>query len=58
MELLHNADLVFLAGGDTQQGWVAMNQTHFPSIIRSLFMEDCIIIGLSAGAIQVNLVCK
>lgn len=53
-EYLQNADLILLAGGDIDKGMNILNSTGMKEIIVKKYFENSIIIGISAGAVQLG----
>lgn len=52
---LNEADIILLAGGDTKQGWEVFARTGLKEIITRRYYESAILIGVSAGAVQLGL---
>jgi hypothetical protein len=52
---LESADLVLLAGGDTDAGWQVMTSTGMDALITSKYYAGAVIIGVSAGAVQLGM---
>ncbi|MCW3081225.1 Type 1 glutamine amidotransferase-like domain-containing protein [Segetibacter sp.] len=53
-EFLDKADLILLAGGDTELGLNIMKENGIDGILQRKYAEGCILIGVSAGAIQLG----
>ena len=53
-EALQSADLILLAGGDPQKGWEIMQDKGMLEIIRQKYLDGTVLIGVSAGAIQLT----
>ncbi len=51
---ISSADVILLAGGDTTQGWRVISN-RFNTIIKHRYNNGAIIMGISAGAIQLGL---
>ncbi|HEX2268572.1 MAG TPA: Type 1 glutamine amidotransferase-like domain-containing protein [Pyrinomonadaceae bacterium] len=51
---LNEADLILLAGGDVQRGWEAFKQNGVREAIFNRFVEGAVLIGISAGAVQLG----
>jgi len=54
-EFLENSNLILLAGGDTKLGWKILQETACDKILQKKYSEGSILIGVSAGAIQLGL---
>jgi cyanophycinase-like exopeptidase len=52
---LTEADIVLLAGGDVERGWKIFNQTGLTEMIIKRYYEGAVLIGISAGAVQLGL---
>ncbi|MBT3984545.1 MAG: type 1 glutamine amidotransferase-like domain-containing protein [Bacteriovoracaceae bacterium] len=52
---LEKADIILLSGGDVEQGWDVFVKTGIREAIVSKHEEGAILIGISAGAIQLGL---
>src|SRR6185369_1048803 len=52
---LNEADVILLAGGDVDRGWQVFNQTGLAELIRKRYYEGAVLIGISAGAVQLGL---
>lgn len=51
---LENADVLLLAGGDVETGWRAFEDNGLKDIIPRRFREGAMLIGISAGAVQLG----
>jgi cyanophycinase len=52
---LENADVVLLAGGDTEAGWKIITSTGMDAVIRNRYYEGAVLVGVSAGAMQLGM---
>jgi peptidase E len=52
---LNEADIILLAGGDVEMGWTVLTERGINELIRRRYYEGAILIGISAGAIQLGL---
>jgi hypothetical protein len=52
---LREAHLVVLAGGDTERGWRTFEQNGLKDVILRKRYEGSILVGISAGAVQLGL---
>jgi cyanophycinase-like exopeptidase len=52
---LNEADIILLAGGDVAAGWNLFNQRGIKELIIRRYYEGTILIGISAGAVQLGL---
>src|SRR6185503_2298694 len=52
---LTTADLILLAGGDVIRGWRLFEQTGLKELIVKRYYEGALLIGVSAGAVQLGL---
>jgi cyanophycinase len=52
---LESADLVLLAGGDVDDGWEIMKRTGMDAVITSRYYSGAVVLGVSAGAVQLGL---
>lgn len=48
------ADLILLAGGEVERGWNVMQNTGMVEMIRQRYVEGAVIVGVSAGAVQLG----
>jgi cyanophycinase len=48
------ADLILLSGGDVEKGWKKLKKKNRRELILNKFTEGAILIGVSAGAIQLG----
>ena len=55
MTFLDAADLILLAGGDVERGWKAFEQNGIKDLIPRRRLDGAILIGVSAGAVQLGL---
>ena len=53
-KFLKDAALILLAGGDTEKGWGIIKQNGWDEIIRDRYTKGAILIGVSAGAVQLG----
>ncbi len=53
LKFLEDADLILLAGGDTEKGWDIINE-KFQETIVARYYKGTVIIGVSAGAVQLG----
>lgn len=51
---LESADLVLLAGGDVALGWSVLEETGMAEVIRARRSERAVLVGVSAGAVQLG----
>ncbi|UII30110.1 Type 1 glutamine amidotransferase-like domain-containing protein [Fulvivirga ulvae] len=51
---LQHADLILLAGGDVIAGWERLSETGAAGIIKERYVSGAVLIGISAGAIQLG----
>ena len=54
-EFLEKADIILLAGGDTYKGWNIIKSNNWNKIISEEYSKGTILIGVSAGAVQLGL---
>ena len=52
---LESADLILLAGGDTGVGWRSITSTGMDALITKKYYAGAVIIGVSAGAVQLGM---
>ncbi|NOU15971.1 MAG: type 1 glutamine amidotransferase-like domain-containing protein [Bacteroidales bacterium] len=52
---LKNSDIILLAGGDVEKGWETIRRNGWNRIITERYTSGAILIGISAGAIQLGL---
>ena len=52
---LNEADIILLAGGDVERGWNAFDVMGIKELIIRKYYEGTILIGVSAGAVQLGL---
>jgi cyanophycinase len=55
LEFLEEAGLVLLAGGDAEKGWRTMEQNEVTNTIKRKRYDGTVMVGISAGAIQLGL---
>lgn len=53
-DFLKSADIILLAGGDTDKGWDVIKRNGWDEIITKKYSAGAILIGVSAGAIQLS----
>jgi cyanophycinase len=51
---LEHADIILLAGGSVEAGWRAFEENGFRSLIEQRYLAGAILLGVSAGAVQVG----
>lgn len=54
-KFLGKADIVLLAGGNTENGWDIIKRNNWNKIIIEKYNKGSILIGVSAGAIQIGM---
>lgn len=54
LDFLAQADVLLLSGGDVDRGWDVLQTTGMLKIVRQRYLEGAVIIGISAGAIQLG----
>jgi cyanophycinase len=52
---LNEADIILLAGGDVAAGWNSFIETGIKGVIVRRYYEGAILLGISAGAVQLGL---
>lgn len=52
---VNESDIILLAGGDVERGWNAFTRVGLNEIIVRKYYEGAILIGISAGAIQLGM---
>jgi hypothetical protein len=52
---LNDADIILLAGGDAVRGWRVFEETGLREIIENRYWNGAVLIGVSAGAMQLGL---
>jgi cyanophycinase len=52
---VNEADIILLAGGDVEQGWDVFNKVGLKELVIKRYYEGSLLIGVSAGAIQLGL---
>lgn len=55
LDFINEADVILLAGGDVERGWHAFEQNGLKELIFRRYFEGVILIGVSAGAVQLGL---
>jgi peptidase E len=50
-----DADIILLAGGDVEKGWNVFNEVGLKDLIIKRYYEGALLIGISAGAMQLGL---
>ena len=55
LTFINEADIILLAGGDVERGWNAFEQNGLKELIYRRYFEGAILIGVSAGAVQLGL---
>ena len=51
---LERAQLVVLAGGDVRLGWTTFERTGMKDVILSRYAQGAVLVGISAGAVQLG----
>jgi cyanophycinase len=49
------SDIILLAGGDVEKGWKVFNETGIKEVIIRKYYEGAILMGVSAGAVQLGM---
>lgn len=52
---VNEADIILLAGGDVEMGWRIFNQSGLTELVIKRYYEGAVLIGISAGAVQLGL---
>ena len=52
---VEQADLILLAGGDVEAGWRTLDETGMSGVIFERYHDGAVLIGTSAGAVQLGL---
>lgn len=52
---MNEADIILLAGGDVERGWRIFNQSGLTELVIKRYYEGAVLIGISAGAVQLGL---
>ena len=52
---LNEADIILLGGGDVETGWTVLTERGIKDLIRRRYYDGTILIGISAGAVQLGL---
>jgi peptidase E len=55
VSFVEQADLILLSGGDVEKGWTAFERSGLKQIIISKYHKGVILIGISAGAVQLGM---
>jgi peptidase E len=55
IDFLKSANIILLAGGDTYKGWDVIKRNGWDEIITKKYSQGAILIGVSAGAVQLGL---
>jgi cyanophycinase len=54
-QFIADADIILLAGGDVEKGWNVLNEVGLKESIIKRYHEGALLIGISAGAVQLGL---
>ena len=54
-KFLEKADIILLAGGSVEKGWRVFVENGLQQLIPRCFVEGAVLIGVSAGAVQLGL---
>ena len=54
---LEQAEIILLAGGSVEMGWRAFEKNGFKELILRRFFDGAVLIGVSAGAVQLGSGC-
>ncbi|OBK78874.1 peptidase [Mycobacterium sp. 1164985.4] len=54
-DFLEQAGVILLAGGDVRLGWKVFERTGMADVIRTRYAQGALLIGISAGAVQLGL---
>jgi hypothetical protein len=57
ISFLEDADLILLSGGDVERGWRTFEQNGLKELVARKRFDGAILMGVSAGAIQLGLGC-
>lgn len=52
---LNEADIIVLGGGDVERGWSILTERGIKELIMRRYYEGAILLGISAGAVQLGL---
>jgi cyanophycinase len=52
---IDDSDIILLAGGDVERGWNVFKETGLKEVIIRKYYEGSVLIGISAGAVQLGL---
>lgn len=55
LDFIDRADVVLLAGGSVERGWRAFERNGLKQILVRRYYEGCLLMGISAGAVQLGL---
>lgn len=55
LEFVQNADILLLAGGDTDRGWQAFRRSGLADLVAERYHAGAVLVGVSAGAVQLGL---
>jgi peptidase E len=55
LTFINEADIILLAGGDVERGWNAFERNGLKELLYRRYFEGAILIGVSAGAVQLGL---
>ncbi len=55
LDAVDHADLILLAGGDVERGWRTFEANGLKQILTRRYYEGALLVGLSAGAVQLGL---
>src|SRR6185312_15762789 len=53
-ELLENAQVIVLSGGEVGVGWETFERTGMKEVILERYAQGAVLVGISAGAIQLG----
>ncbi len=56
LAFLEEADLILLAGGDVERGWLAFEAGGVKDVVLRRYYAGAVLMGVSAGAVQLGLV--
>ncbi|MBZ5490452.1 MAG: Type 1 glutamine amidotransferase-like domain-containing protein [Acidobacteriia bacterium] len=57
IEFIESADLILLSGGDVERGWQVFEQNGLKELLPRKRFDGAVLMGVSAGAIQLGLGC-
>jgi len=52
---IDNSDIILLAGGEVERGWNVIKETGLKDLIIRKYYEGSVLIGVSAGAVQLGM---